>query len=712
MELAPASPRGVVPAQKARPWAGPTSAASEPGRFETDPPDGANPPPSVNDPQTLPRKPLLSRLASFSCRMVRTLSLVVAVWLPFAAFAQIGRGTDFSQLGGGGGGFGGAGGGSGGALTVVQDTGKIYYFALGQPHQDLPFTDSTLFNFQQYDPIRRGAFDYVHLGNLGSAARPVVYRPRFRRGFEVGLNAYELYRKTLDEQRFYRITQAYSHAFFSQGSSQSDTYFKARFSRDFAGGLNLAIDYEAINNVGSFRYQKSRNNSLSLGMWWHKNERYDGFFSYITSNVQQQNNGGYVGSDTIINPIAVDTRFATETAVTRYQFRDWAYTQYYKIGRLDSLGRQRRTFNGMHRIRWTSGRYRYSDSAGDAERYGVFATDDRGVRFFLRDRFLENTVQLGTFRLRQRSGEEALSAEADQVNVGLTHTLHLLEEDDLDSTINNLFLRGEVGFSPSERLRIRTRGHLGFLRNVGDYRVEGELFFDLKKVGSLRAQFVNQLASPTYVQERFTVTGTRVFERNLRKTLSTSLLGTYRLPGIDFTATGGYHLIDNLIYYDTSGVAQQRSGVSNVLQLVVQQNLRLGPLHVDNQLTFQTSTAEALRLPGFYGRHSLYVQGRILRNGVLLAKLGFDARLSSGYRADTFNPLTGQFQLQDDVTLPFTPLIDAFFAFRVERFRGFVRAENLVPIVRRRFYAQVPTYYLPFGMPSGFRFGVSWRFVD
>ena len=645
--------------------------------------------------------------------MLRILLFTIASLAGFSAFAQIGRGTDFSQLGGGGGfGGGSSGGGGGGALQVVLDTSKIYYFELGNPNRDLPFTDSTLTNFQQYDPIRQGRFDYAHLGNLGSAARPLLYSPRFRRGFEVGLHAYELYRKRLDGQRFYRITQAYSQANFSQGASQSDTYFKARFSRDFAGGLNFALDYEAINNLGAYRYQKARNNSFSIGMWWHKSARYDGFFSYITSNVQQQNNGGFVGPDTLIAPIAVDTRFDTETAVTRYQFRDWAYTQYYKIGGTDSLGRAKRTFNGMHRIRWASERYRYSDAQGDSTDYGVFATDDRGVRYFLRDRFLENTVQLGTFRLRQQADNAELSDQADQVNVGITHTLHLLEGDDLDSTINNLFLRGEVGFSPSDRLRILTRGHLGFLNNVGDYRVSGELFFDLKKVGNLRAQFVNQLTSPTFVQERFTVTGTQVFARNLRKTLTTSLVGTYQLPGFDFSVTGGYHLIDNLIYYDTSGVAQQRDGVANVLQLIAAKNIQVGPVHLDNQVTLQTSTADEIRLPEFYSRHSLYIQGNIFRNGVLLAKLGFDARLSSGYRADTFNPLTGQFQLQDNGTLPFTPLVDAFFAFRIERLRGFVKAENLVPVINRQLYAQVPTYYLPFAMPSGFRFGVSWRFVD
>ena len=646
----------------------------------------------------------------FYSAMLRYLLVCVALLLALGATAQIGRGTDFSQLGSGG--FGGGGGSSGGALQVVLDTSKIYYFTLGNPNRDLPFTDSTLLDFQQYDPIRRQAFDYAHLGNLGSAARPLLYTPRYRRGFEVGLNAYELYRRSLDEQRFYRVTQAYSHAFFSQGSSQSDTYFKAKFSRDFAGGLNFAVDYEAINNLGAFRYQKVRNNTLSLGMWWHKSDNYDGFFSYVTSNVQQQNNGGFVDPDTLLNPIAVDARLADESAVTRYQFRDWAYTQYYKIGGTDSLGNAKRTFNGMHRIRWASERYRYSDPDNDAAFYGDFFTDARGVRFFLRDRFLENTVQLGTFRLRQQSANAELRAESDQINVGLTHTLHLLEGDDLDSTINNLFLRGEVGFSPSDRLRILTSGHLGFLNNVGDYRAAGELFFDLKKIGSLEARFVNQLTSPSYVQERFSVTGQRVFARDLRKTLSTTLLGTYRLPDFDLSVTGGYHLVNNLIYYDTVGIAQQLDNVTNVLQLVVEKNFTFGPVHLDNQVALQTSTADELRLPEFYGKHSLYLQGRVFRNGVLLGKLGFDARLTSGYRAEIFNPLTGQFQLQDDITLPFTPLVDAFFAFRVERLRGFIRAENLVPVVSRRFYAQVPTYLLPFGMPSGFRFGVSWRFVD
>jgi hypothetical protein len=68
------------------------------------------------------------------------------------------------------------------------DTFGVFIFFAENPNVETPFGDTILHrHFQQYDPARQRELDWRTLGNLGSASEPIVYQPRFRRGFDTGL---------------------------------------------------------------------------------------------------------------------------------------------------------------------------------------------------------------------------------------------------------------------------------------------------------------------------------------------------------------------------------------------------------------------------------------------------------------------------------------------------------------------------------------------
>ena len=614
--------------------------------------------------------------------------------------------------------------GSNSNLTVVLDTSRISYFRLENPNRTYDFTDSTLREFQHFDPTRKTRFadapsdfggfryDYAHLGNLGSAHRQLVYQPLNYRGFRTGFEQFDLYRIRTEDIRFYQITQAYTHAFFSQGPAQSDSYFRARFSRNFAGKTNFSIDYRAINNVGAYNYQKARDNSMALGFWIKGSPRYSSYLTYVGTTVQQQNPGGYAlpestqTGDQFNDVFSIPPLNTSLQAVTLHQHREAAYTQFFTINRDSS----RRKFGAYHQLRFTSSNYKFSDTNPDADYYtsGQFA-DERGLRNFITTDELTNTFRLRTFRLNSAASG---TGEADILELGLQHRYIRADEERADSTINNLFATARIGFTLSNRLFLQTNGHLGLLANAGDYRVGGRLFLNLEQAGTFEAELVNQLSSPSLTAQRFFVTDEQLWNTDLKKTLGTHLSGTYRLPRFELAAGAAYHLLNNQIYYDTAGIVRQTEAPVNILQLTLEKDFRAGGFHLDNQFTLQTTTNEVLRLPGFYGKHSLYWQGFIFRNKAMLLKVGLDARLVASYRADTYNALIGQFHLQDEVTQPFVPLIDGFVTFRVDKFRFFVRVDNLLPYRTQRFYQLTTDYAQPFGADTGLRLGLSWRFVD
>lgn len=625
-----------------------------------------------------------------------------------------------------------------GQLVEEPDTFGVFIFFAENPNEETEFSDTTLHrHFQQYDPARQRELDWKTLGNLGSAAEPFVYQARFRQGLDVGLHQYDLYLTEAEDLPFYRLERAFTKLDYIQGSEQADSYFKTRFSRNFANGLNFSLYYDKISQIGRFdQYanQNSRNTTFGGGMWFHsKNDRYDGFLSILANTIEQEDNGGLDSLPTTSNQFDDPSSAVVflEDGQTRHTHRDLSYKHYYRFGgRADSTGNVKRAYTLAHRLRYKRSVYKFFDnfSLGDTlfyNRFPALYTDDRGARFYINHREISNEFTLSTFKLSQIQSENEARNQRDLLEVGLLHKYHVLDMEVQDSVVNNLFLTGKLNFRPGPALQLNTSAHLGILANAGDYRINGQLFVDLKKVGSLKVEATNQLYRPTVQQERFYLSKQPVWNNSFSATLETNLTATYRLPWLDLEVGAGYHLINNFIYFDTSGLVRQTGIPLSITQLIVRKDFRVGRFHLDNTVALQQASEAVIRLPGVFGKHSLYYTGRWFR--VLDVKLGFDLRYNTAYRPHYYNPFTGQFQLQDEQEVQFYPIADGFFSMRVTRFRAFVKFENLTStfrnetpsefdpdlatrdVLKSRFYFQTARYLYP---DAALRIGISWRLLD
>lgn len=693
--------------------------------------------------------------------------------------------------GGGGGGFGnfGSGGRSGGMSTsgeLTLDTSEIHYFQVTDPATVFPFRDSLLEDIHQYDPIRRpGDFDHASLGNLGSAARPLFFRPTWRRGFDAGYHAFDCYRLQTDAMRFYRITQAYTQAGYSQGPTQSDAQFHVRFSRNYADGLNLAIEHRRINNTGAYDHQKATVGRFGAGLWYHgKQEAYDGFFSVVTNSTEQQDNGG--AGEALTGGIlpAFQVAVNLESAQTRYADQELAYTQYFYLDRLFSepLRRQRkasrasrqdarrqapasprpdstarsaempagappkgiavqpartpvdrpaaapaavtaprpsaqpegRTFTLYHRMAWRKESFKSFDPSPDSAYYGPFLVDTRGLRNAVGRRSLENTVKLISYRPVPAApdGDSLRSRSGDRLEAGILHTASFLSMEPVDTqAVHHLFLTGRIRLSPAKRLQLDAYGHLGIGADAGDFRLNGTLSLSLGRIGRLDLEAVNQLYTPTLAEQRFFVSGQEIWRNDFGKVLETSIAARYSLPSVHFSVGGAYHLLDNYVYFDATGFPRQ-SGTFSILQLTLHKDIHLGQVHLEQLAGIQQASDAAVPLPLLYSKHSLYLERKLFKR-VMLAKVGLDARLAVDFQPPGYQPLTGQFFVQSNQELPFTPLLDAFLSFRVKTFRFFAKVENLLTTPLQTYHFQTAGYPLPFGLENGgLRLGIDWRLVD
>lgn len=611
-------------------------------------------------------------------------------------------------------------GGSGGGNTkgpvqlekIEPDTFPVATFSALDPDRTYPFADSLLDGFfHQYDPVRRRQFDYKNLGVPGSAHQPLVYTPRLRRGIDIGLHSYDLYIRPAESLAFYKLERPLTNLEFTRGSDQSNSNFTAQFSRNFTNNLNFSIDYRRLAELGSaalFPNQQGRNTSLSTGFFTQsKSGRYRAFMIYADNKLEHNDNGGLseepVREGAFYTPSSASVHLLD--AGTRYRQQEILYAQYYKPGKKDSTTStvSRYLFQVGHQLGYRGSTYKFFDPspAADAAFYGSFQTDNRGVRHFIQHNKLENQFRL----LLQKNVPNPISG----LELNLTHVLHRLRQEPEDTILQEVFAGGKWRLVPVEALRIEVDGQLGLLGSAGDYQLHGQMELDLGDWGMFSGSVLSQLYRPTVVQNQFFVTQQAVWQHDFNKTLESSLQSALTIRKWQLAVEAGYHLIGQGIFFDTAGLVFQSASVQSVAQLSVQKHLKFWKLHLDNQLMFQATTGQYLRLPAWYGKHSFYFSGNLFK--VMETRMGVDIRYTNAYYADAYFPLTGQFHLQNKTLIPFYPAIDAYFDMRVTRFRAFVKVEHIGDaLYQNKLYYWVPDYPRP--PVSGFRLGVKWRLSE
>lgn len=605
---------------------------------------------------------------------------------------------------------------------VIVDTFGIYTFQVDNPNLEKNWRDSLLDGFQRYEPDRRPAFDWATIGQLGGAAYRLRYAPEHRYGTELGLRQFDRYHldgRTLD---YYRLTHPFTYLNYVRGSQQEDYLVGARFSRNFADGVNLVIAYDRLSEQGDqdqYPGQNLRNTHVATGLSIRPpGGRYEGFISFAANTYEQLQNGGVVDSSfanndegEIVN-LQNLTPYLQETRL-RYSYRQFMATQSLQFGgRTDTLsGNERRAFTLRHRLRIDNRRHRVSsdispqDTANFFRRFPDLLVDPRGIRNQIEQQIVENDVAFSTFR-RGKSGEAA-TVQRDVIEAGLTHQYHRILQDG-DSTVNVLIAHSKVGFRPSDRLNLLVTGQLNLLGQTGDYRIKGEGELDLGKAGKLEFSALNQLYAPDLTTQIYRLNGQNLWNNDFGKTLEARLEGAYTFPVIGVRAGLAYSLLTDFVYYNEAGRPVQSAGVNSLLQLTAERTFRFGRWNSTNRLLLQEADREVFRLPRLYGEHSFYYAGKWF--GVLNVNLGFDVRYATSFQPNYYNPIVQQFHLQDRQTTRFQYQIDPFFSMRVTRFRFFVKYINL-----NTQWDPDELLYLTADHPypdAAVRWGVSWRLLD
>lgn len=179
----------------------------------------------------------------------------------------------------------------------------------------------------------------------------------------------------------------------------------------------------------------------------------------------------------------------------------------------------------------------------------------------------------------------------------------------------------------------------------------------------------------------------------------------YTYIGMSYTRT------DNTNKMLTAAV-HQHSGNINILTVQLDQKLKVGPLHWDNILTYQSSSEkEILPLPTLNVFSNLYLDFMVAR--VLKVELGATATWFTKYEMPDFCPALNQFAIQENtesrMELGNFPFVDVYANLHLKHARFFLMLNNVFGSSLNKQPFLAPHYPMN---RSVLHFGISWNFFN
>jgi hypothetical protein len=468
-----------------------------------------------------------------------------------------------------------------------------------------------------------------------------------------------------------------------------------------------------------------------------KRKRYASYWVMLLNKSASSENGGLVNSNLIDslslnNPYELETRlgisgvsfrnpFNTSIATgTTYKEQSFVWKQTYDIGQKDSIVKDTVTtylfyprLRFQNEIKYQSNQFAFADAnplALNYEQYFNYKLPVGDAMLFQDQwRRLNNEFSLVSFP------EKTNPNQFLQVGLGYQQ---LNFKDTLLSWSNHDIYGLGVYKNKTKNLRwdIQASGKL-FLNgyHAGDYEALFSLTSVFNKKGDQVALWLqNSNRTPSF--NRLGITAFPISKLStIDKENIIELGAMWDQKSRGLTASFQYKLIQNFQYFGTGYQPMVYDKTLSYIKGTVSNQIKLSR-HWNwyNELTLQLVDPNApLHLPVFFTRQRLAFEGNFFKN--LFLSTGLELIYHSAFQPDAYMPLTGQFYLQDQFTANNRPIANAYLNFRIKRFKGFIRMEQLNTLLATsnqlgtRYQFTAPNYP---GTGTWLRVGIWWNFIN
>lgn len=589
------------------------------------------------------------------------------------------------------------------------------------------FQDSTKLDtlqdyFHIYHPVYKDVITATFLGNYGTPALDNNYFGREYSSSYFFMRSREAYIQAPSELTYYNTRTPYTRFDFSQSENKSknnETRFDVIHSQNITPYWNFVFRTNQEKSQGQYVSQEAKNKMATLYTSYNK-DNWNVYGGVLSNTVQNDENGGLV-ADSLVYEDRDPEYWGVNLSESESKFKNTSYwlNGEYRLGKHIDLEDGNEEFKPIAGILYSFQYDRnrqefYEDEEDDSYWDNTYYGEDY-LKDSIRFNRLSNIVQLKqyenadkkySFGKRAYLGHEL--SKGSMPGTDINDSTHVRK----DFSYSNVFVGGGIFRETGKFWNWNFDGKFYLVgRNAGQVQLYGDIskpftfLTDTTSTITFTGAIENMV--PDYFQDNFNSNHFQ-WSNNLDMEQRMTVGANFNMKDRRLEIGANYAIINNLLYNDTLGIANQTKNEISVLSAYLDKDFVLKNLHFRTRVLWQkASNEEYMHLPEWSAFVSTFYQFTVSK--VLLTQIGADARYNTKYYADAYAPSTGLFHLQNETQYGNYPYIDVYASVRLKRTRVFFKWVNISTNFIDGVFMTAPHYPMN---RSTFRLGVSWAFYD
>ena len=626
-------------------------------------------------------------------------------------------------------------GGAGGGVTAIDTTKKFNYWRItertGEMYPVVP--DTILTDYFHRTNVEGLGVSVAYPGNLGLPLESRIFFEREDRSDFLFSDNLRYYLKQPDKFNFINTKIPYTNISYQTAGSRAnkEERLQALLALNFGKKLNFGTSVDYLYARGFYNSQGAKHTDWVFFGNYLSDRHQVHLFVNPASAYTNGENGGLQDDNYVVRPELVTSQNNQTKNFPTYFEKTWNrltgnryFLNYrYNLGfereteKEDEEGNKIKQFIPVSSIIYTfdytdKKRRFYTEDSAAVNRYYSYNDylNPNRIKQYPSDSTSFSSVK-NTFGLSLREGFSQwakfdLTAYVthdirqytlmDTIPAALGDSLNFLPHK---SNQYSTFIGGELAKKAGKILRYNAQGSLGVIGyNLGDFNLSGNIETRipfLKDTASVSATGYIKNLSPTYYENHYNSQYFR-WDNDFGKIKKVYVGGKITIPHTLSEISLGVENITNYIYFNENGRPEQYDGSIQIMALGLNQNFKLGALHWDNQVVYQTSSnQDILPLPALSAYTSLFIQFAIAK--VLTIQMGANAHYWTRYYSPTYEPAIQQFRLQNEsdvkVKVGEYPLLSGFLNCHLKQTRFFLQYYNLgAMFINPPQYFSIPHY--------------------
>ncbi len=620
---------------------------------------------------------------------------------------------------------------SDGAQEITIKDYKIISHARDTTHLD---TTLTIQKEYKYNYLRKDDFELMPFANVG--------QPYNKLGVDFERN--HLYPLLGAKAKHYNYFEVEDMVYYNVATPMSDLFFKTTFEQgqlldalltfNTSPRFNFSLGFKGFRSLGKYQLDQSQSgNFRTTANYVSKNGRYSMRSHIAAQDVETEENGGLIskveqfesGDPDFTDRSRIDTRFTTtDIGENKILGKRYFLEHQYKLlrTRKDSTRVEKTSLALGHTFNYETKYYQYKQSISN-EYFGSVFVSPVHDKASLKTMYNEIHAEFYNATLGRLQG----NISHYNYNYYFNSLLVTADGQEIQSQLKGEEISLGANYS-------KTIG--GFLvKGSGKYNLSGDLTSSiLDASASYRFNENNKIDFSLHSSARMPDFNFLLYQSEYENYnwQNTSSFDNQKVNSLQFSFDSNkwgnihakYTNIDNYTYFGledptlalvenqeqaTIKPLQEGNGISH-LKVKYIKEFKLGSFALNNTVMYQnvSQSKDVLNVPQLVTRNTLYFSSDVFKKAMYL-QTGVTFKYFTSYTMDAYNPVLGEFYIQNNEELGGFPMLDFFINARIQQTRIYLKAEHFNSSFTGYNFYSAPNYpYRDFVI----RFGLVWNFFS